>query len=160
MAQVLAWKEGVNGKVRLAALPVDETQQDRARRLRMLFAGGANGSVVAAVVDDGDLPGGNGEMRAAWDIVNGAVVLSLPRARAAVRAKIAAWGAGELPIWRGRRLAAQIASDSAGVTAADAAIADWIAMPADPAIEAAANVPALRTILHVARDKRTGEAET
>ncbi len=160
MALVLAWKEGANGKVRLVSLPADETQQDRARRLRSIYAGGANGSVVTAVVDDGDLPGGNGEMRAAWDIVNGAVVLSLPRARRAVGAKIAAWGAGELPVWRGRRLAAQIAGDSAGVTAADAAIADWIAMPNDPAIDAAGSVSALRTILHAARDKRTGEAET
>lgn len=160
MVQVLAWKEGANGKVRVVQLPPDETQQDRARRLRGIYAGGANGSVVTAVVDDGDLPGGNGEMRAAWDIVNGAVVLSLPRARAAVRSRIAAWSAAELPVWRGRRLAAQIASDDAGVTAADAAIADWLAMPVDPAIEAAGTVPALRTILHAARDKRTGEAET
>lgn len=156
MAQVLAWKDAAEGKVRVMPLP-DESQQDRARRLAALFVRAGAAIHAYAVVDEAALPGGNGEMRAAWDIVDGSVVLSLPRARVAVRQRIAAWGAGETAVWRGRRIAAQIAGDTAGVTEADAAIADWQAMPNDPAIEVAAGLPALRTILQAARAKRTGE---
>lgn len=156
MVQVLAWKDSEHGRVRVMPLP-DEPQQDRARRLSALFIRGGALIHTYAVVDEAALPGGNGELRAAWDIVNGAVTISPARAKNLVRERITAWGHGEISVWRGRRIAAQIAGDTAGVTAADAAIADWQAMPNDPAIEAAAGLPALRTILQAARAKRTGE---
>jgi hypothetical protein len=159
MALVLAWKDSAGGKVRLSPLPDGETQQERARRLGKLFGRAGAAIHEAVVVDEAALPGGNNELRAAWDIVGSAVVVTLPRAKRAVAEKIAAWSHGEIAVWRGRRIAAQVAGDSAGVATADAAIAEWTAMPLDPAIEAAGGLPALRTILQAAQAKRTGEAE-
>ena len=158
MAQVLAWKDSADGKVRIVHLP-NETQQERARRLGRLFDRGGSMIHTYAVVDSASLPNGGAELRPAWDIVNGAVVVSLDRAKTAVRQRLAAWGAAEIAVWRGRRIAAELAGDTAGVTAADAALAEWAAMPSDPAIDAAGGLPALRTILQAAQAKRTGEAE-
>lgn len=159
MANVLAWKETEDGKVRIAPMPGGETQADRARRLTALFR--RIGAPVHSwvVVQDNTLPTGNGETRNAWDISGGAVVLSLSRGKKAVRERLQAWAAGEIAVWRARWLSAQIAGDAAGVSAADAAIAEWSAMPTDPAIEAAQNIATLRTILQTARAKRTSEGE-